>query len=100
MVLRPCSLALYMARVRILEQSFNVLAVVGENADAQAASNGEGVALNDKFGGHGLDDAFRHRNRVGGLSYGGHQDQRLVASQAGHGIGCARPLKTLGNFLQ
>src|SRR5690348_13356806 len=51
--------------IGILDEGFAVAAMIGVDADADAASHVEGMPPNRPFRSHGSDDALRDHRRVG-----------------------------------
>src|ERR1700724_1750802 len=88
-------------RIGILDQRFAVQTVLGENADADAATNIEGVPLDDESSGQCIHEPLSGNRRVGYVLYVSQRDQEFVATEAGDGVLSTPPcLKSFGDFLQ
>src|ERR1700722_15174571 len=69
--------------VGILDQGLAVRTVFGEDADTDAATNIEGVALDYKWSGHCIHEPFGGDRHVRGVLYLSHRNQEFVPTKTG-----------------
>jgi hypothetical protein len=88
-------------RVSILDEGFCVVPMLGEDADADAATDPKRTILNPEFGRHSVHDPFGGGGRSFDVGNGTQHDQEFVSSDARHRILIADlPLQPFGTLLE
>src|ERR1035438_4230047 len=79
-VVAPALFGLIHSRIGILDQRFAVRAVFRKDADADAATDIEGVPLDDESSGHCVHEPFNGSRHAGYILYVSQRDQEFVAT--------------------